>query len=124
MTRVKGNWLVAGMIGNVARTGGIITTESSGGVSMHVQEMLAKHLGFSETKITKTMDELKVIAHHATKTISHHYPTWSEFGLDIGIDPNNNIWIFEINITPGALVFQKLGKEIFQRILYLRKIAR
>lgn len=124
MTRVHGKWLIAGMIGNIARAGGIITTESSGGVSVHVGYMLKKHLGYSHTQVKKTIQKIESVALHATRTISHNYPTWSEFGLDMGIDRKNNLWIFEVNITPGALVFQKLGKEAFHRILSLRKIAR
>jgi hypothetical protein len=124
MTRVNGKWIVAGMIGNIARPGGIITTESSGGTCTYVHDLLQDHLGFKHSQAIKTIDKLQSIASHATNTLSSMYPTWSEFGLDIGIDPNKNIWIFEINITPGALVFQKLDKKIFRRILHLRKMAR
>lgn len=123
MTRVNGKWVVAGMIGNIARRGGIITTESSGGVSTYVHELLQNHLGFSQLRTQETIEKLKTISLHATKTTSRMYPRWSEFGLDIGIDSRNNIWIFEINITPGALVFQKLDQKTFQRILYLRRLA-
>lgn len=123
MIRVHGEWVVAGMIGNIARRGGIITTESSGGTSTYVHDLLQSHLGSTSLKTHETIEKLKTISLHATKTVSMRYPTWNEFGLDIGIDPNNNIWIFEINIFPGGLVFKKLDRKIYQNILHLRQIS-
>lgn len=124
MIRAGGKWQVAGMIGNIARRGGIITTESSGGVSTYVHDLLQTHLGYSQNQTQNILDRITNISHQATGTVSNVYPKWNEFGLDIGIDPSGNIWIFEINIFPGGLVFKKLDKKIYQRLLHLRRLAR
>lgn len=123
LMRIKGKWRVAGIVGRVAPRKSIVTNAYSGGISKHVEDLLTDDLGYNPRRAENTIEELCTISKQATKTMSRAYPKWSEFGLDIGIDTFNNIWIYEINIKPGTLVFKNLDRETFRHILNLRKKA-
>ncbi|SEM92303.1 YheC/YheD family protein [Lihuaxuella thermophila] len=123
LMRIKGKWRVAGIVGRVAPKKSIVTNAYSGGISKHVDRLLTDDLGYNPRRAEHTIEELCTISKQATKIISRVYPRWSEFGLDIGIDPFHRIWIYEINIKPGTLVFKNLDRETFRHILKLRKKA-
>jgi len=65
---------------------------------------------------------LTVLSTHATETFGHAFPKWKEFGLDIGIDERGKLWIYEINIKPGMLVFQK-DRPSYERIMEMKKLT-
>jgi hypothetical protein len=57
----------------------------------------------------------------ATETFSAAFPRWTEVGLDIGIDEDGQLWIYEINIKPGMLVFRD-DRPSFERIMKMKKL--
>lgn len=124
MTRIKGTWIIAGMVGRLAPMESIVTNYFLEGPSTYVSELLTTQLYLSSNKAEEMITQLKSLSLQATQIISSAYPKWSEFGLDIGIDSSNHLWIYEINITPGASVFQKINYKSYLRILNLRKRAR
>jgi hypothetical protein len=124
LTRVDGKWEIAGLVGRVAQPRKIATNAYSGGKSVHVDELLTKEMGYSEEHAQQTIEKLKSISERAVQRISARYPSWSEYGLDIGIDKQGHLWIYEINIRPGTLVFKNLSAESCERVLELRKKAR
>lgn len=124
VTRVNGKWVIAGIVSRLANIESIVTNYFREGPSTNVSTLLTEHLHLSSTVSERIIRKLKAVSLKSAKAISTVYPRWSEFGLDIGIDANNKLWIYEINITPGANVFQKLNYKSFLRILHLRQRAR
>jgi hypothetical protein len=123
LMRIDGRWVVAGIVARVARKKGFVTNSYSGGKSKHVFPLLIEKLGYNEEEAHLVIDELTGLSLRATKRISSVYPKWPEFGLDIGIDQEGRLWIYEINIHPGTLVFKNLGREEYRHILKMRKRA-
>lgn len=51
-------------------------------------------------------------------------PIYSEFGVDIGIDNKDKLWIYEVNVTPGIRSFKELDYLLYRHLLNLRKLAK
>jgi hypothetical protein len=112
------------MVARIADRESIVTNTYSKGISTYVDTLLMRDRGLTFHQTNLIIEKLKSLSLDATRHMSRHYPKWSEFGLDIGMDENDQLWIYEINITPGALVFKNLSPESLTRILRLRKLAK
>lgn len=124
LTRVNRRWIIAGMVGRMAPLDGIVTNYFLEGPTTYVSNLLTGSLELSSHQANGLIHEIKTLSLTTTKIISTTYPKWSEFGLDIGIDAERKLWIYEINITPGASVFQRLNYQSYLRVLKLRKQAK
>lgn len=123
LMRIDGHWVIAGMVARVAPENGFVTNAYSGGVSKYVEDILSHGFRYSHKKTIQTIKQLKKISLAAARTMSKKYPKWPEYGVDIGIDGNGHLWIYEINIKPGTLVFKNLGQKDYFHLIRLRKRA-
>lgn len=124
LARIRGNWIVAGVVGRIASKESIVTNAYSGGISKNVDEILEKEMHLSSAQSSKMIYKLQSLSLEATKITSNAYPKWAEFGLDIGLDEDLHPWIYEINITPGGKVFRNLDHEVYLHILRLHRQAK
>ncbi|MNH38577.1 Endospore coat-associated protein YheD [compost metagenome] len=53
------------------------------------------------------LDKAKMVAIKLSEAIERNYPhRLGELGLDIGIDKDGEIWMFEANAKPGRSIFK------------------
>jgi hypothetical protein len=123
LIRVEGKWHVGGMIGKVAPKENIVTNGSAGAFPALIDDLLTSNLGLTLNETTDLKNQLKTVSINAAKTMNTKYPHWCEFGLDVGIDANRNVWIYEINTLPGATGFKEIDRPSYHRIRSLRKRA-
>lgn len=109
-------WVVTGMAAKVALKGYFITNAAQ--KVMIVQDALEKSNieNINPTELIKRMEEITLLT---AERLSSIYPGHRTFGLDIGIDKNEKIWIFEANCAPSLALFRLLGDK-----KTLRKIKR
>jgi hypothetical protein len=121
LLRIDGQWKMGAIIGRVATKRGVATNAYSGGIPVPIRALLSDHLGYEQADQEAYIDELTVLSTQATKTFGSAFPKWMEFGLDIGIDEHGELWIYEINIKPGMLVFRK-DRPSYERIMRMKKL--
>lgn len=122
--RVGGKWQVIGLVGRIAPAKSIVTNRHSGGKPRYIEDLLTRDLGYSPRTKKKAIHTMYRLALYSSRTISRAYPRWYEFGVDLGIDPQHNVWIYEVNIGPGITSFRQVDQPTYQRILSLRKKAK
>jgi D-alanine-D-alanine ligase-like ATP-grasp enzyme len=98
---------------------------------MTPEQALSHSFGEKEEEVLK---EAKEIAIQLSEAIERNYThTLGELGLDIGIDRNGDVWMFEANAKPGRSIFKhpelkEQGKAsleyILDHCLYLSKFRR
>lgn len=120
LLRIQGKWEMGAIIGRVATKRGVATNAYSGGTPVPIRPLLQDHLGFEEEKSEAYIERLTTLSLEATQTFSKVFPKWTEFGLDIGVDEKGKLWIYEINIKPGMLVFRK-DRPSYERIMKMKK---
>lgn len=121
LLRIQGEWEIGAMIGRVATKRGVATNAYSGGTPVPIRLLLKNHLDLNNEKSEAYIERLSTLSFEATQTFGKVFPKWTEFGLDIGIDENNHLWIYEINIKPGMLVFRK-DRPSYERIMQMKKL--
>ncbi|QPA31546.1 YheC/YheD family endospore coat-associated protein [Thermaerobacillus caldiproteolyticus] len=97
-----GIWQVSAIAAKIAGKGSVTTHINNGGIVKTVEEVFPKKE--EQTKMTERLQ-------HAALTLSRCLEEQldmmiGEIGFDIGIDQQNNLWLFEANSKPGRSIFK------------------
>ncbi|WEK55311.1 MAG: YheC/YheD family protein [Candidatus Cohnella colombiensis] len=124
-------WVVAGIGAKKAGRGSVTTHIKNGGSLMTPEQALQRTFGSNTDSI---LQEAKSVAIKLSESIERNYAhTLGELGLDIGIDREGAVWMFEANAKPGRSIFKhpalkdqgKASLEyILDHCLYLSKFRR
>ncbi|WP_432361339.1 YheC/YheD family protein [Sporosarcina sp. UB5] len=120
--KLNNDWVIGGMLGNIASgpvTKNGIVNRCRGATLIPISDVL------SQTTIGKnqidTLKKLEKIAIAAAKTIDSTFPC-REYGIDFGINQEGRPILFEVNTTPGISGFAQINKDIWKRIVEIRKM--
>jgi len=125
------NWVVAGIGAKKAGRGSVTTHIKNGGSLMTPEQALSRTFGDKSQEI---LGNAKQVAIRLCEAIERNYShTLGELGLDIGIDRDGNVWMFEANAKPGRSIFKHPALKaqgrasmeyILDHCLYLSKFRR
>jgi hypothetical protein len=100
----ENRWVVAAIGAKKAGRGSVTTHIKNGG------SLMTPELALSNTFVDRSDDvlkEAKDIAVKLSEAIERNYThTLGELGLDIGIDRDGSVWMFEANAKPGRSIFK------------------
>jgi hypothetical protein len=97
-------WVVAGIGAKKAGKGSVTTHVKNGGMIMMPENVLERVFGTKAETILQDAKHAAIKIAEAIERSSRH--TLGELGLDIGIDQNERIWMFEANSKPGRSIFK------------------
>lgn len=127
----RNQWVVAGIGAKKAGRGSVTTHIKNGGSLMTPQQALSRTFG---DKAEEVLENAKSAAVKLSEAIERNYAhTLGELGLDIGIDREGEVWMFEANAKPGRSIFKhpalrEQGRAsltyILDHCLYLSKFRR
>ncbi|GAA3401679.1 YheC/YheD family protein [Paenibacillus hodogayensis] len=124
----QNQWVVAGIGAKKAGKGSVTTHVKNGGQIMTPEQVLDRVFGSKADAILTNAKQVTVKLAESLEKHSRHL--LGELGFDIGIDQNEQIWMFEANSKPGRSIFKhpslkSQGKTslglIFEHSLYLGK---
>jgi hypothetical protein len=81
--------------------GSVTSNLSSGGYTAYLNELLQKEFNDDWFNVKRTLE-------HFSLSFSNHFESlydgilFDELGIDVGIDENQKLWVFEVNWRPGA----------------------
>jgi len=97
-------WRPAGIGAKKAGRGSVTTHMKNGGTLLTPEQALRLTFG-SQTQAV--LEHAKAVSIKLSEAIERNYPhRIGELGLDIGIDQNGNVWMFEANAKPGRSIFK------------------
>ncbi|MFD1957593.1 YheC/YheD family protein [Paenibacillus thailandensis] len=100
----KNEWVPVGIGAKKAGRGSVTTHVKNGGSLLTPEHALNRTFGLSAKEI---LDKAKDVAVKMSEAIERNYPhRLGELGLDIGIDKDGEIWMFEANAKPGRSIFK------------------
>lgn len=100
----RNRWNVCGIGAKKAGKGSVTTHVRSGGKLMTPEFALGKVYG---SEADSMLEKMKDVAIRLAEAIESNYSRLlGELGFDIGIDKNDNIWMFEANAKPGRSIFK------------------
>ena len=116
LLRPGSKWLMAGIMGKWAAPGKIVTNHAKGGRPITLQKALRTSLGLSAADCKVIEKRMKLIGYHITQTLGTPHGL-REMGIDLGIDKQLNIWIFEVNTTPQFNLFKyHQDKSLYSKV--------
>lgn len=100
----SGAWEVIGIGGKVAGAGAVTTHVHNGGTVMQAEKILQQWYGNeAEEQKRRLMQQACLIA----VTLEGQMDGFiGELGLDMGIDQEDRLWLFEANAKPGRAIFR------------------
>lgn len=111
------HWVFMGMAAKVAAKEKIVTNRANGGMALSVPKVLRAGLGWSWPQIRHVEQLLESIALQTASTLSKRFSGLRVLGLDIGIDEQGNVWIFEVNTRPQFHLFQQIDPARYRMII-------
>ncbi|HEY2421187.1 MAG TPA: YheC/YheD family protein [Neobacillus sp.] len=101
----EGNWVVTTIYPRIAPNGTIIANINNGGYTNYLEPFLNQEFGEDEAyNIKRTLEHFALaLARHLDELQMLEYQeVIDEIGIDIGLDKENKIWIYEVNWRPGC----------------------
>ncbi|KMY50026.1 YheC/YheD family protein [Peribacillus loiseleuriae] len=97
----EGKWVITSIYPRIGTVGSIAPNIGSGGYTGYLDIFLQKEFDDSWYNIKKTLEYFAI-------NFSNHFDSLyddvslDELGIDVGIDENQKLWLFEVNWRPGA----------------------
>jgi len=114
----RGVWICNGMEARHAIPNSYVTNLAKGGHATSVQQALHLAFGFSMDQVTRKINEvieLSMQVCHKMDQTEHHF---AEFGIDLGIDYYEKVWIIEANVYPSFKGIRQFHQKQYENIRY------
>ncbi|MBW7459848.1 YheC/YheD family protein, partial [Paenibacillus sepulcri] len=96
-------WVPVGIGAKKAGRGSVTTHIKNGGSLLTPKQALSKTFGDQDEEI---LEKAKKVSIKLSEAIERNFPhTLGELGLDLGIDKDGEVWMFEANAKPGRSIF-------------------
>lgn len=115
----KSLWETTGMFARAAAPGFAITNLKAGGKLLTVKTYL-RDLQLSLDERAAILRELQLVSEQVAGTLSKRYSN-RRYGLDIGLDEQNNLWLIEVNGRVSLNILRRVDKEMHRRATKSRK---
>ncbi|WP_017753914.1 YheC/YheD family protein [Calidifontibacillus oryziterrae] len=100
-----GEWVITTIYPRIAPPGSIITNINNGGYTNYLEPFLNQEFGQIEAiNIKNTLEHftLSLASHLDELQIREYKEVIDEIGIDVGLDEDYKIWIYEVNWRPGC----------------------
>ncbi|MDQ0215843.1 UDP-N-acetylmuramoyl-tripeptide--D-alanyl-D-alanine ligase [Oikeobacillus pervagus] len=100
----KGEWVITTIYPRVAPPGSIIANINNGGFTNYLDPFLQQEFKEEAFNIRRTLEffSLSLAKHLDELQMIHYGEVIDEIGVDVGLDENLKIWIYEVNWRPGC----------------------
>ena len=100
----EGKWVITSIYPRIGPIGSIVSNINSGGATNYLEPFLKQEYGDKYYDIKQYLRQFCLKLAHKMDELQMKYfnETIDELGIDVGLDENNKIWIFEVNWRPGC----------------------
>ncbi|PIC95359.1 alpha-L-glutamate ligase [Sporosarcina sp. P26b] len=116
----EGKWVIPIIFPRIGTMDRVTSNLSRGGSKGEFKSFLQREFDDEWMNMKKTLEEF---AEHFTNEFESTYDVeFDELGIDIGVDENNKLWIFEVNWRPGCVDFiLAIAKNHIPYAMYVAK---
>ncbi|MFD0048630.1 YheC/YheD family protein [Actinomycetes bacterium NPDC127524] len=118
----EGKWVITSIYPRIGRLGTITSNMGSGGYSTYLDVFLKTEFGDSWYDIQRYLEQFAI-------SFSNYFDSLydnelDELGIDVGIDSNQKLWLFEVNWRPGPPSIYNVELDVAKNtILYAKYLA-
>ena len=118
LQKPKDKWVYSGIVGKMGEKNSIVTNLALGGKGVPFKTALHQTLQMEEEEIINLRDAIRDLCFRIADQLTSKYSGLRELGIDLVVDPDKEVWLLEVNTTPGHQLFRSLPNEkIYQRIV-------
>jgi hypothetical protein len=110
-----GKWVITTAFPRIVDKGGIVSNLNNGGFAAPLTEFLKRQYDENYYNIKRYLEVFAV--QFSTHFDSLYNERLDELGIDVGLDENQKIWIYEVNWRPGTPVLFGLEMDIARRTI-------
>lgn len=108
-------WRCSGIECRVSKKGSHITNISRGGYALSLDKAIQLSFGeCSKAFSERIINFCRMFCNYMDRTGEH----FSEFGIDVALDREQNLWLIEANVFPSFKGFKKMDMETYYNIRY------
>jgi hypothetical protein len=118
----EGKWVITSIYPRIGRPGSITSNMGSGGYSTYFGMFLQTEFGDDWYNIQRCLEYFAIsFANHFDSLYEEEL---DELGIDVGLDENQKLWLFEVNWRPGPPNIYALELDVAKNtILYAKYLA-
>ncbi|MCQ6282345.1 YheC/YheD family protein [Bacillus sp. EB600] len=119
----EGKWVITSIYPRIGRLGTITSNMGSGGYSTYLDVFL-------QTEFDNYWYDIKRYLEYFSLSFSNHFDSLydhvlDELGIDVGIDEDQKLWLFEVNWRPGPPNIYSVELDVAKNtILYAKYLAK
>lgn len=116
----EGKWVITSIYPRIGPLGNITSNLGSGGYTAYLDHFLQKEFNDDWFNIKRELE-------HFSLSFSNHFDALydgcplDELGIDVGIDENKKIWLFEVNWRPGIPVIFNSELDVARNTIHYAK---
>jgi UDP-N-acetylmuramoyl-tripeptide--D-alanyl-D-alanine ligase len=97
-------WVISVIYARISTTKSLVTNVHQGGKVVILDDFLTDQFPTNQENIKHKIENFALkLAHHLDDIqVKQGRHKLDELGIDIGLDENNNIWLYEVNWLPGT----------------------
>jgi glutathione synthase/RimK-type ligase-like ATP-grasp enzyme len=96
----KGKWEITLIYPRISGNAKMISNISSGGYRGELDSFLEDEFNEDSKKVKERLEDFALTFSAHFDTLYEH--SFDELGIDVGIDANQGLWLFEVNWRPGS----------------------
>ena len=119
----EGDWVITSIYPRIGRLGSIVSNMASGGYSTYLDVFLKTEFDNDWYNIQRYLERFAI-------SFSNHFNSlyedvlFDELGIDVGIDKDHKLWLFEVNWRPGVPNIFNLELDVARNLIhYARYLA-
>jgi hypothetical protein len=114
----KGKWEITLIYPRISGNAKMISNISSGGYRGELASFLKDEFDEDSIKVKESLEVFALSFSAHFDTLYEH--SFDELGIDVGIDANQRLWLFEVNWRPGSKNREfDVGKRLIPYCKYL-----
>jgi glutathione synthase/RimK-type ligase-like ATP-grasp enzyme len=118
LQKPESKWELAGMVAKIAAPGRVVTNYCKGGTPCEIKQALLNITKNDQKKMEELILQLHFLGKKISKILNNRFKGLRELGIDVGIDKENQLWVFEVNTRPQFKMFSKLSNlQMYRRIV-------
>ncbi|MGH1283806.1 YheC/YheD family protein [Bacillus toyonensis] len=119
----EGNWVITSIFPRIGPLGSVVSNMASGGYSTYLDVFLKTEFDNDWFNVQRYLERFAI-------SFSNHFNSlykdvlFDELGIDVGIDENQKLWLFEVNWRPGVPNIFNLELDVAKNLVnYARYLA-
>ncbi|AIK39033.1 MULTISPECIES: YheC/YheD family endospore coat-associated protein [Bacillus] len=119
----EGKWVITSIFPRIGPLGSIVSNMGSGGYSTYLEIFLKTEFDDNWYNIQRYLERFAVSFVNHFDSL-YDSVSFDELGIDVGIDADQKLWLFEVNWRPGAPSIFNLELDVVRNTIhYARYLA-